>query len=136
MSDLAVGTGAGQIKIGSLRASSTVAKYQNLQSLIDRLKSGCYRAPFGFRSGRNAQEALRVIHHGILGQGTRWLLEVEVRKYFGSIDHAKLRELPCTLSAARSQNCPSLQLTVGQAASKISTLRAFRRFGLCAREWS
>ena len=113
---------------------------QNLQSLIDRLKSGRYRAPpvrrhyidkpnggkralgipsfedkvaqraivmllepiyeqdfrdcsFGFRSGRNAHQALRVIRHGILGQGARWVLEVDVRRYFDSIDHAKLREL-------------------------------------------
>jgi len=113
---------------------------QNLQSLIDRLKSGRYCAPpvrrhyidksdggkralgipsfedkvaqramvmllepiyeqdfcdcsFGFRTGRNAHQALRVIRHGILGQGARWVLEVDVRKYFDSIDHAKLREL-------------------------------------------
>jgi group II intron reverse transcriptase/maturase len=113
---------------------------QNLQSLMDRLKSGRYRAPpvrrhyidksdggkralgipsfedkvaqraivmllepiyeqdfrqcsFGFRSGRNAHQALRVIRRGIVGQGARWVLEVDVRKYFDSIDHAKLREL-------------------------------------------
>ena len=113
---------------------------QNLQSLIDRLKSGRYRAPpvrrhyidksdggkralgipsfedkvaqraivmllepiyeqdfrdcsFGFRSGRNAHQALQVIRRGILGQRARWVLEVDVRKYFDSIDHAKLREL-------------------------------------------
>ena len=113
---------------------------QNLQSLIDRLKSGRYRAPpvrrhyidksdggkralgipsfedkvaqraivmllepiyeqdfracsFGFRSGRNAHQALRVIRHGIVAQGARWVLEVDVRRYFDSIDHAKLREL-------------------------------------------
>jgi retron-type reverse transcriptase len=113
---------------------------QNLQSLMDRLKSGRYRAPpvrrhyidksdggkralgipsfedkvaqraivmllepiyeqdfrqcsFGFRSGRNAHQALRVIRHGIVAQGARWVLEVDVRKYFDSIDHAKLREL-------------------------------------------
>jgi RNA-directed DNA polymerase len=112
---------------------------QNLQSLMDRLKSGRYRAPpvrrhyidksdggkralgipsfedkvaqraavmlldpiyeqdfrhcsFGFRCGRNAHQALRVIRHGIVGQGARWVLEVDVRKYFDSIDHAKLRE--------------------------------------------
>ena len=101
---------------------------QNLQSLMDRLKSGRYRAPppvrrhyidksdggkralgipsfeekvaqraiamllepiyeqdfrgcsFGFRAGRNAHQALRVIRHGILGQETRWVLEVDVRK--------------------------------------------------------
>jgi retron-type reverse transcriptase len=96
---------------------------QNLQSLMDRLKSGRYRTPpvrrhyidksdggkralgipsfedkvaqraiamllepiyeqdfrqcsFGFRSGRNAHQALRVIRHGIVGQGARWVLEV------------------------------------------------------------
>jgi retron-type reverse transcriptase len=48
---------------------------------------------FGFRSGRNAHQALRVIRRGIVGQGARWVLEVDVRKYFDSIDHAKLREL-------------------------------------------
>ena len=113
---------------------------QNLQSLLERLKSGRYRAPpvrrryidkpdggqralgipsfedkvaqraivmllepiyeqdfqdcsFGFRSGRNAHQALEVIRRGILAQRARWVLEVDVRKYFDSIDHAKLREL-------------------------------------------
>lgn len=41
MSDLAVGTGAGQIKIGSLRTSSTVAKYNQLL----RIEEAC-RAPY------------------------------------------------------------------------------------------
>jgi hypothetical protein len=113
---------------------------QNLQSLMDQLKSGRYRAlpvrrhyidksdggkralgipsfeekvarrsiamllepiyehdfrdcSFGFRTGRNAHQALQVIRRGILGQRARWVLEVDVRKYFDSIDHAKLREL-------------------------------------------
>lgn len=35
MSDLAVGTGAGQIKIGSLRTSSTVAKYNQLLRIAE-----------------------------------------------------------------------------------------------------
>ena len=113
---------------------------QNLQSLMDRLKSGRYRAlpvrrhyidkpdgskralgipsfeekvaqraialllepiyeqdfrncSFGFRSGRNAHQALLEIRRGIMEQRGRWVLEVDVRKYFDSIDHAKLREL-------------------------------------------
>ena len=41
MSDLAVGTGAGQIKIGSLRTSSTVAKYNQLL----RIEEAC-SAPY------------------------------------------------------------------------------------------
>jgi group II intron reverse transcriptase/maturase len=113
---------------------------QNLQSLLDRLKSGRYRAlpvrrhyidksdgskralgipsfeekvaqraialllepiyeqdfrdcSFGFRTGRNAHQALLEIRRGIMEQRGRWVLEVDVRKYFDSIDHAKLREL-------------------------------------------
>jgi group II intron reverse transcriptase/maturase len=113
---------------------------QNLQSLMDRLKSGRYRAlpvrrhyidksdgskralgipsfeekvaqraialllepvyeqdfcncSFGFRTGRNAHQALLEIRRGIMEKRGRWVLEVDVRKYFDSIDHAKLREL-------------------------------------------
>ncbi len=39
MSDLAVGTGAGQIKIGSLRTSSTVAKYNQLLRIEEVCKA-------------------------------------------------------------------------------------------------
>ena len=42
MSDLAVGTGAGQIKIGSLRTSSTVAKYNQLLR-IEETAQAAYR---------------------------------------------------------------------------------------------
>ena len=112
---------------------------QNLLSLIDRLKSGRYKArpvrrhyidkpdggqrglgipcfeekvaqravvlllepiyeqdfidcSFGFRSGRSAHQALRVVAKSIMFRGGRWVLDVDVRKYFASIGHAKLRE--------------------------------------------
>ena len=56
MSDLAVGAGAGQIKIGSLRTSSTVAKYNQLLRIEE-----ASRVPFaGFNavSGRDRGERL------------------------------------------------------------------------------
>jgi RNA-directed DNA polymerase len=112
---------------------------QNLRSLIDRLKSGRYKAPpvrrhyieksdggqrglgipcfedkvaqraivmllepiyeqdfldcsFGFRPGRSAHQALQAVWTGIVKRGGRWVLDVDVRKYFASISHAKLRE--------------------------------------------
>ena len=112
---------------------------QNLLSLIDRLLSGCYRAPpvrrhyipktdggqralgipgfedkvaqrvitmllepiyeqtfldcsFGFRPARSAHQALQAVRSGIMERGGRWVLDVDVRKYFASIAHAKLRE--------------------------------------------
>jgi len=112
---------------------------QNLRGLIDRLKSGSYRAPpvrrhyiekadgskrglgipsfedkvaqraivlllepiyevdfsdcsYGYRRGHSAHEALQAIWSGITKNGGRWVLDVDVRKFFDSIDHAKLRE--------------------------------------------
>jgi RNA-directed DNA polymerase len=111
---------------------------QNLRSLLDRLKSGRYRAPpvrrhyidkpdggqrglgipcfedkvaqraiamllepifeqdflecsYGFRPGRNAHQALRALHMGIMKRGGYWVLEVDIRKYFDSIPIAQLR---------------------------------------------
>jgi len=113
---------------------------QNLTSLIDRLKSGSYRAPpvrrhyidkadgsgqrglgipsfedkvaqraivlllepiyevdfsdssYGYRRGRSAHDALQAIRNGITRNGGRWVLDVDVRKFFDSISHASLRE--------------------------------------------
>jgi len=51
MSDLAVGTAAGQIKIGSLRTSSTVAKYNQLLRIEEA--SGAAFAGVTALAGRN-----------------------------------------------------------------------------------
>ena len=113
--------------------------HNNLLRLIDRLKSGSYRAPpvrrhyiaksdggqrglgipsfedkvaqravlmllepiyeedfadcsYGFRPGRNAHQALRVVRRALAQQGRRWVLDVDIRKYFASIRHTQLRE--------------------------------------------
>jgi RNA-directed DNA polymerase len=112
---------------------------QNLRSLLDRLKSGRYRAlpvrrhyidkpdggqrglgipsfeekvaqraivmllepiyeqdflecSFGFRTGRSAHQALQALRTGIMMRGGRWVLEVDIRKYFDSIPFVQLRE--------------------------------------------
>jgi group II intron reverse transcriptase/maturase len=46
---------------------------------------------FGFRPQRNAHQALQVIRSAIMERGARWILDVDLRKYFDSIDRAKLR---------------------------------------------
>ena len=114
----------------------------NLQDLLDRAKSGTYRAPpvrrvyipkagsltetrpigiptledkilqravvmllepiyeqdfhpgsFGFRPGRSAHQALEAIWKQSMNQAGGWILEVDIRKFFDTLDHAQLREL-------------------------------------------
>ena len=47
---------------------------------------------FGFRPARSAHQALQEVRTAIMERGGRWVLDVDLRKYFDSIDRAKLRE--------------------------------------------
>jgi group II intron reverse transcriptase/maturase len=47
---------------------------------------------YGFRPGRNAHQALQAVRRALQKQGRCWVLDVDVRKYFASIPHARLRE--------------------------------------------
>lgn len=112
----------------------------NLEALLERLKSGCYRAPairrayipkgngehrplgiptfedkiaqraitmlleplyeqdfhdcsYGFRKGRSAHQALRTLRNHIMDSGIRWVIDVDIRKYFDNINHQHLRNI-------------------------------------------
>jgi len=47
---------------------------------------------FGFRPARSAHQALQAVRSGIMERGGRWVLDVDVRKYFASIGFPALRE--------------------------------------------
>jgi group II intron reverse transcriptase/maturase len=114
---------------------------ENLRSLLDRAKSGCYKAPpvkrvhipkgkgnetrpigiptfedkvlqravvmllemiyeqdfmncsYGFRPGRSAHQALEAIWQQQKNLRTRWIVEADIRGFFDTLDHSRLREL-------------------------------------------
>ncbi len=46
---------------------------------------------YGFRPGRSAHDALRALRTGFMEQGLRWVVDVDISKYFDTIDHGHLR---------------------------------------------
>lgn len=47
---------------------------------------------YGFRPGRSAHQALRDLRAQIMERNGRWVLDVDIRRYFDTIEHGRLRE--------------------------------------------
>jgi RNA-directed DNA polymerase len=52
-----------------------------------------YPCSYGFRPGRSAHQALRDLWQQTMQSGGGWILEVDIRKFFDTLDHAQLRNL-------------------------------------------
>jgi group II intron reverse transcriptase/maturase len=48
---------------------------------------------YGFRPGRSAHQALQALWQQAMGLGGCWLVEVDIRQFFDTLDHAQLRAL-------------------------------------------
>jgi group II intron reverse transcriptase/maturase len=46
---------------------------------------------YGFRPGRSAHDALHDLHRALMTQGLRWVLDIDIRRYFDTISHNHLR---------------------------------------------
>jgi RNA-directed DNA polymerase len=47
---------------------------------------------FGFRPGRSAHQALQYLRTGFMSQRLRWVIDIDIKKYFDSIPHSHLRD--------------------------------------------
>lgn len=68
-----------------------------LQRAIAMLLEAVYEQDFldcsyGFRPGRSAHQALTTLRDTLMEMGGGWVIEVDIRNYFGTIDHQHLRE--------------------------------------------
>lgn len=48
---------------------------------------------FGFRPGRSAHGALDAVREGLLSMGGAWVLEVDLRKFFDTLEHHHVRDM-------------------------------------------
>jgi len=51
-----------------------------------------HEGSYGFRPGRSPHDALGSLWKGTMGMKGGWVLEVDIRKFFDTLDHAHLRE--------------------------------------------
>jgi group II intron reverse transcriptase/maturase len=51
-----------------------------------------YPCSFGFRKQRSAHHALQSLRNHIMNERGRWVLDVDIQKYFDTIDHGQLRQ--------------------------------------------
>lgn len=52
-----------------------------------------YDCSFGFRRGRSAHDALETLWRQAMETRVEWVLEVDIRKFFDTLDHNHLREI-------------------------------------------
>jgi len=132
----------GAVGVDGLTAETYTENLEgNLRALLERAKSGTYRAPpvrrvhipkaggaktrpigiptfedkvlqravamvlgavyepsfrdgsYGFRPGRSAHQALQVLWKGLMDMGGGWVLELDIERFFDTLDHRRLREI-------------------------------------------
>jgi RNA-directed DNA polymerase len=61
-----------------------------LEAIYERSFLDC---SYGFRPGRSAHQALRVVQNQTVMMAGRWVLEIDIQKFFDTLNHRQLREI-------------------------------------------
>jgi RNA-directed DNA polymerase len=48
---------------------------------------------YGFRPEKSAHDALEALWRGLMGMGGGWVIDLDIRKFFDTLDHSHLREI-------------------------------------------
>jgi RNA-directed DNA polymerase len=91
--DIPRGDGAGTRPIGIPTFEDKVAQRAIVMLLEPIYEQEFYDFSYGFRPGRSAHQALDALMTGVRELGGGWVLDVDVSKFFDTLDHEQLRTL-------------------------------------------
>jgi len=87
------GTGAETRPIGIPTIEDKVLQRAVVMVLETVYEQDFLDCSYGFRPGRSAHQALAALWQQTMDMGGGWIVEVDIRKFFDTLDHARLREL-------------------------------------------
>jgi RNA-directed DNA polymerase len=87
------GTGQETRPIGIPTFEDKILQRAVVMALEPIYEQDFYDGSYGFRPGRSAHQALEALWQQTMRSGGGWILEVDIRKFFDTLDHAHLREL-------------------------------------------
>jgi RNA-directed DNA polymerase len=69
-----------------------------LQRAVAMVLGAVYKTSFvdgsyGFRPGRSAHQALEVLQHSLVKTAGGWVLEIDIKKFFDTLDHRHVQEI-------------------------------------------
>jgi RNA-directed DNA polymerase len=87
------GSGKGARAIGMPTTEDKVLQRAVVMALEPIYEQDFLDCSYGFRPKRSAHKALEELWSRVMQNRIKWILEVDIRKYFDTMDHAQLREL-------------------------------------------
>ena len=86
------GDGAGSLRpLGLPTFEDKVAQRATVMVLEAIYEQDFLPCSYGFRPGRSAHQALQALRTGFMSHGLRWVIDLDIEKYFDSISHSHLR---------------------------------------------
>ena len=83
----------GQRPLGLLALEDKIVQSAAAEVLNAIYEADFHDVSFGFRPGRSAHDALQTIGAAIIKERVDWVVDVDIRNFFGSVDHAWLMRM-------------------------------------------